>query len=201
MSKKAKAILIIVIGVLAGLALTAFLLLWGIRGEFTSYLKDKYHEQSFEVGFTKIDPIYGKYFASVTCLDDYTKFSISKSFKTKKIHESYLQDKSQNQYNSKINEAFYGSGIESSIKSVTGGGKQPFTKSAGYDQINIYLTGDVQHSAIAKKVLNILHERDISAGKIILTYEKDRHVYEIRLSSGDYSLTESDIETKVQRIK
>lgn len=181
--------------------LTAFILLMSIRGEFTRYLDEKYSELSFTVGFTKVDLIYDKFYAKVTCLDDYTIFPISKSFKTKDIHENYVQYKSQNQYNSRIKEIFYGSGIESKIKSVTGGGKIPFENGGIYTQINIYLTDDAEHISVVKKVLYVLKENNISAERIILTYEKDKHVYEIWLSSDDYYLEENEIEAKVKKIK
>jgi len=201
LTEKVKIFLISTIGILLVLILTAFISLMCIRGEFTEYLEEKYSGLSFKVGFTKVDLIYGKFYTNVTCLNDSTSFPISKSFKTKDIHEDYIQYKSQIQYNSKIKRMFNGSGIESYIKSVTGGGKIPFENGGIYTQINIYLTDDAEHISVVKKVLYVLKENNISAERIILTYEKDKHVYEIWLSSDDYPLTENEIEAKVKKIK
>ncbi len=201
MSKKVKILLTSIIGILLVLVLTSFIFLMGIRGEFTKYLEENYSNLSFKIGFTKINLIYSKFYANVTCLNDGTLFPISKSFKTKDIHENYPQYKSRIQYNSKIKGIFDGSDIESYIKSVTGGGKIPFENNSVYTQINIYLTDDAEHIPVVKKVLYILKESNISAERIILIYEKDKHVYEIRLSSDDYALTEDEIEAKVKKIK
>lgn len=184
------------------LVLAVFILLIGVRGEFTNYLEAKYSDLSFGVGFVKIDPIYGKFHANVTCLNDEIVFPISKSFKTKDIHEDYPQYKSQIQYNSKIKGIFVGSDIESYIKSITGGGKMPFENGGVYTQINIYLIDNTEHyMPIVKKVLNVLKDNNISAEKIIITYEKDRHVYEMLLTSDDYSMNEMEIEAKVETRK
>ncbi len=189
------------IGIFLVLVLTAFIYLMGIRGEFKKYLHETYSELTFSVGFTRIDPIYGKFYANVTCLNDYTSFPISKTFKTKEIHEDYIQYKSTIQYNTRIKEIFYGSKIERYIKNVTGGSKTPFEESAIYDQINIHLSDDAEQKNIAKETLHMLKENNISARLVIFTYEKDKHVYEIRLSSDDNYLTEKEIEARVRMIK
>jgi len=199
LTKKTKIFLTGVLGIMLGLVLTASIFLLSIRGEFTKYLDEKHSNLSFAVGLPKIDVIYGNFYANATCLDDYTVFPISKSFKTNDIREDYVQYKSQNQYNARINEIFYGSDVENSIRSVTGGGKIPF--GGDFTQVNIYLTDEEEHIADVRKILHILKDNNISAEKIILTYEKDKHVYEISLSSEDYLLTEQDIETRVKRIK
>ncbi|SMB83522.1 hypothetical protein SAMN00017405_1052 [Desulfonispora thiosulfatigenes DSM 11270] len=201
MNKKAKILLISVLGILMILLLTALIFLVSVRGEFVKHLDEKYPDLSFTVGIAKIDPIYDSFYAEVTCLDDYTPFLISRGFKSQDIYEDYLECKSQNGYNSKINNVFYMSEIESKIKSVTGLGKEFFTNDAIYTQINIYLVDNAEHISVAKKAMNLLDEHNISAETIILTYEKDNHVYEIWLSSDDYSLTENEIEEKVKKIK
>ncbi len=201
MGKKVKIFLTSMLGILLVLILIALIFLMSIRGEFARYLDEKYSEISFTVGFTRVDFIYGEFYAKATCLDDYTNFPITKSFKTKEIHEDYVQYKSKDQYNSRIKEIFYGSWIENKIKSVTGGGKIPFENGGTYTQINIHLTDEEEHISDIEKVLHLLKENNISAERIILSYEKDKHVYEIRLSSDNYSLTEKEIEAKVERIK
>ncbi len=201
MTKKAKAILTGILGVLLVLFLAVCILLINIRGEFVKHLEEKYSEQSFTVGFTKIDPIYGNFYAMATCLNDHTVFPIAKSFNTKHIRDNYVQSRSQNQYNSRLDEIFKGSIIENQIGSVTGGGKMPFQNDGIYTQINIYLTEDAMHISAATDALRMLNENNISAERIIFTYEKDRHVYEILLSLDDYQLTEKELEAKVRRIK
>jgi hypothetical protein len=179
----------------------AFVFLLNIRSEFTKYLDTKYTEQSFKVGFTKIDPIYGHYYANVTCLNDETSFPISKGFKTKKINDDYIQYKSRNQYNFKIKSIFDGTNVQKNIRSVTGGGKTPFENSASYEQVNIYLISNTDQVTAAKEVLKIIKDKDIYAEKVIFTYEKDKHVYELHLSSNDYNLTEEEIELSIRKIK
>ncbi|MBO8162035.1 MAG: hypothetical protein H0Z24_10455 [Thermosipho sp. (in: Bacteria)] len=199
---KRKLILISAIGILVILCLAVFLVLLGIRGEFAKYLEEKYSDRSFKIGFTKIDPIYGNFYAEVTCLDDATFFPISKSFNTKKINENYLQAKNQNQFNSKIKGIFESNDIENFIRSVTGSGEKHIESNGQYAQINIYLRDDaVEPILVIKKALNVLKNNNIMAEIIILTYEKDKHVYELRLSSDDYDLTEKEIVAKVRTIK
>lgn len=196
MSKKTIIFSIIII-----LLLAVFTFLMGIRGEFTSYLEEKYPEQAFHMGFVIVEPIYGSYHAKATCLNDDTSFTIYKSFNRKIIEENYLQNKSQNLYNAKINDMFYGSSIESSIRSVTGGSKLPFDDSAAYNQINVDLAEHAAHATAIKKMMNIFKENDIVAEKIIFIYEKDKHVYRIKLSSNDYGLEENEIEAKIEKHK
>lgn len=184
------------------MGLTVFIFLFDIQGEFTKYLEEKYSGLSFKVGFVKIDPIYDNFYAKVTCLNDETVFPISKSFKTKDIHEDYPQYKSKIQYSSRIKGVFDGSDIESYIKSITGGGKIPFENSGVYTQVNIDLTDDTEHiPAVIKKVLHVLKDNNIFAETIIITYEKNKHVYEIRVSSDDYTINDNEIEAKVEKIK
>ena len=198
---KNKKILLVVITVIFALVLTWFLLTMIIRSEFKNHLTKKYPEQRFDVGFVKIEPIYGYYFADVTCLDDYISFPISKSFNTKIISEDYPQYKSQIQYNSKIKDIIYGSNIKSYVNEVTGGGKIPFQDDGVYSQINLYITEDADMVSVATKTLTILKENNISAEIVGLMQERNKHVYEIRLSTDDYALPKSEIEAKVQRIK
>lgn len=200
MSKNNKVFLVSVVGMLA-LVLTGFIFFMSIRSEFENYLSKEYPEQKFDVGFVKIEPIYGNYFADVTCLDDYISFRISKSFNTKEIHEGYSQSKSANQYNSKIRAIFNNSDIKSDIKDVSGGSEIPFQNNGLYRQINLFITEDADMVSVATKTLTILKENNISAEIVGLTQERDKHVYEIRLSTDDYTLPKSELEAKVQRIK
>lgn len=201
MSMRTKRILAGIFGISIGLVLSTVMLLSSIKGEFTGYLDERYPDLSFEVGFAKIDPIYGKYYALVTCLDDGTSFPIMKSFNTKEIFDDYIQYKSHDQYNSTIQDTFSGSDIENSIRSITGGGKIPFETGAVYEQINIHITDDAEHMAVAKKALALLAEKGIAADRVIFTYEKDKHVYELLVSSEEYALTEEELKEKVRYIK
>ncbi|HVJ47626.1 hypothetical protein [Desulfitobacterium sp.] len=200
MIKNNKVLLVSVAGILA-LALTGILFFISIRSEFINHLSKEYPEQKFDVGFVKIEPIYGNYFADVTCLDDYISFRISKNFRTKEIHESYSQSKSVNQYNSKIKAIFNNSDIKSEIKYVSGGGRIPFQDDGLYSQVNLTITEDANLVSVATKTLGILKENNISAETVGLMQEKDKHVYEIRLSTDDYALPKNELEAKVQMIK
>lgn len=68
MGKKRKIIIAPAVGL--GLLIAGFAYLMQIRGEFKDYLSEKYPEQTFQVGFVKIDPIYGSYFTTASCLGD-----------------------------------------------------------------------------------------------------------------------------------
>ncbi|MEA5025818.1 hypothetical protein SDC9_33972 [bioreactor metagenome] len=201
MSKKKKIIIPVAIGL--GLLMAGFAYLMQIRGEFKDYLSEKYPGQTFQVGFVKIDPIYGSYFTTVSCLDDNVSFPIGKSFRTKNINESYLQTKSHNQYNAYIKEVFNESGIKSHITSVTGGGrdKEHYQNDGHYDQINLYLTEEAELIYITQAALNLLREKGIQADTVILTQEKDGHVYEWYGSTADYDLTEDQLREKIRKIK
>ena len=200
MSKNKKNLLVIVTGIIA-LVLTGFLFVMSIRSEFKTYLSKEYPEQKFDVGYVKIDPIYGSYYSSVTCLDDSIPFGISKSFNTKKISEYYSQAKSTNQYNAKIRAIFNGSGIKSAIINVSGGSRSPFQNDGLYSQISLLITENVNLISVTKKTIAILRENNITAERLDLTQGKDKHVYEITLSPADCGLTESELETKVEQRK
>ncbi|NLK51127.1 MAG: hypothetical protein GX295_01595 [Syntrophomonadaceae bacterium] len=200
MSKRTKVFLICIIGIFA-FVLTGLLFLMGIRGEFKTYLRETYPSLSFAVEFTKIDPIYGKFYSKATCLNDYVSFPISKSFKTKQIYEDYPQYKSQIQYNLKIRGMIEGSEINSFIRSVSGGGKIPFENGNAYTQINMYLTENADAILVATKFLSIIKENNISTEKIILIYERDKHIFEMVLSSGDYDLSADELQQKIKMIK
>ncbi|MGH4120342.1 hypothetical protein [Clostridium sp.] len=94
---KNRVTLINVGGIILVVIVIAFIFLLSIRSEFTKYLDTKYPELSFKVGATKIDIIYGNYYANVTCLNDEIYFPISKDFKIKNILDSYIQYKSSNE--------------------------------------------------------------------------------------------------------
>jgi hypothetical protein len=199
MNKKNKVKLISISGIIIILLIILGFLL-NIRGEFSQYLNAQYPEQSFKVGFTKIDIVYGNYYAPVDCLTDGTHFVISKGFKTKYINTDYIQSNSITQYNSKIRDIFDSSDIRKDIVDVTGGGKTPYSEGA-YELISIHLINNTDPSIVAKRVLDILKDKNITAERIIFKYEKDNLVYELSLSSNDYNLTEKDIKARIRKIK
>ncbi|MGH4137739.1 hypothetical protein [Clostridium sp.] len=198
---KKRVALVIVGGIMLLVIVIALIFLLSIRSDFTKYLDTKYPELSFKVGVTKIDIIYGKYYANVNCIDDETDFPISKDFKTKNISEEYIQYKSTIQYNTKIKNIFDGSDIQKSIKKATGGSKGIFENNATYEQVNIDLISNTDQIAVAKEVMKILKEKNISAEKVIFMYEIDMHVYELWLTPKDYKLTDKEINDKVMKIK
>lgn len=199
MGKKRKIIIPAAVGL--GLLIAGFAYLMQIRGEFKDYLSEKYPEQTFQVGFVKIDPIYGSYFTTASCLDDDVSFPIRKSFRTESINESYLQTKSHNQYNAYIKEVFNESGIKNHIISITGGGKDHYQNDGHYNQINLYLTEEADLISVTKTALNLLREKGVQADTVILTQEKDGHVYELYGSTADYALTEDQLREKIRKIK
>ncbi len=195
---KTKVILIGIGGLLLVLTSIALIFLTAIRGEFKEYLGNKYPNHTFHVGFTKIDPIYGKFYANATCLDDETAFPISKSWNTKIIYEDYLQYKSVIKYNSQIEGVFNGSDIRIYLKRITGLSK---LDDGVYTQINITLTDDAEPIVVTKKVLDILKQKNISAERVIVSYERDKNVCEIHLASGDFGLDEDGLRAKVYKVK
>ncbi len=181
------------------IALFGFLLF--VRFELSDFLEAKYPDKTFSVGLTKIDPIYGKFYVSGTCLDDDTVFGVFKSWNTKNISDNYRETKSQNEYNEMIRSIFLFDPINSEIESITGSGKNLFIGSPDYEQINFYLTDEKDHADDIEVILDRLEERKIEAKAIIMTYEKDGHLYSIRLSSEDYGLGEEEIKSRVEMIK
>jgi len=199
---KNKLFLITMVGILVVICLVVFVLLLGIRGEFAKYLEEKYSDRSFKVGFTKIDPIYGSFYAKVTCLDDGILFSISRHYKIKYIYENYLDTKNLNKFNSKIKGIFESEDMENDIESVTGSGDKYIESHVQFTQINIDLKANiVDPITVIENALDVLKNNNILSEIIIVTYEKDKHVYEIWLSSDDYDLTEKEIAAKIRIIK
>ncbi|MFT5875311.1 MAG: hypothetical protein ACI8WT_004294 [Clostridium sp.] len=80
--------------------------------------------------------------------------------------------------------------------------KLPFTENGTYEQVNIHHINEVEDiSVVVKKILLTLEEKNIYAEKVIFTYEKEKGLYELWLSSNDYILTEKEIEFKIKKIK
>ena len=197
--RKAKLkIIIIIIFLVIGILFT-FLL--NIRSEFVKYIDTKYPELSFEVGLANIDLIYGSYYSRVKCLDDEIEFTVSKSFNTREIQESYNQIKSNTQYKIKIEEIFNGTDIEKDIQHASGGSKTPFKDSDSYEQISIELVSNTNQVKAVNEILMLLKEKNINVGKIYFVYEKDKCLYELVLSSNDFNLTEKEIVEKVIKLK
>ncbi|MCB2342906.1 hypothetical protein [Clostridium estertheticum] len=196
---KKKVVLTTIGGIMLMVIIVTFIYLLSIRSEFTKKLDTKYPKQSFKVGFTKYQIIYGYYYSDVTCLSDGTYFTISKD--KKNISEDYIQYKSIMQYNSKIKNAFKTRAIQKHIKSVTGSGAIPFKDTASYIQINIDLINGVDQIPDAKDVLKILKEKNIVTNSVIFSYEKDKHYYELWLPSNGYNLTRKQIESKIIKIR
>ncbi|HKL10348.1 MAG TPA: hypothetical protein VJ990_02835 [Clostridia bacterium] len=201
MTMKKKKIISILLWILVAvlIAFLGFLML--VRNELSDYIEAKYPDKTFSIGFTKIDPIYEKFYSRGTCLDDDTVFGIYKSWNTKKISDSYSENKNQNEYNEMIRSIFMFMPIQSEIKSVTGSGKTPYIGNPNFDQINFYLADEKDHAEDIEVILNRLEERKIEAVAIIMSYEKDGHVYSIRLSSEDYGLSLEEIKSRIEMIK
>jgi hypothetical protein len=175
--------------------------LFSVKSEFEKYLQKRYSQLTFKIGFTQIDPIYGKFYASATCIQDGVAFPIAKDFKTEQITEDYEQYKSVIQYNSKVKAALNDSDVKSYILDVTGGGEVPFQDERSYDQINIELAKNTNQITLVRKILSILHERNIHYEKVIFTWELDGHIYELQVSSADSLLSEDDLENKEKQLK
>jgi len=199
-SKNKKVLLVSVAGILA-LVLTGFLFLMNIRSEFKNHLSKEYPGQRFAVGFIKYDPLYNHYFADVTCLDDAIPFRVGKNSYTKEISDYYSGVKSAGQYDSKIRAIFNDSDIKSTLINVSGGSRTPFQNDGLYDHINLTITENANLILVATKTISILRENSITAGRLNLTQGKDKHVYEITLSPADYTLTESELQAKVEQRK
>ena len=76
-------------------ALAMFILI-NVKLQFNKHLEATYPDNHFQVqGLPKIDVLYGTYYSQVFCLDDSRTFTISKSWNTKRISESYIKIKNQ----------------------------------------------------------------------------------------------------------
>ncbi|PLX34298.1 MAG: hypothetical protein C0604_01845 [Clostridiales bacterium] len=167
----------------------------------SDYIEAKYPYKTFSMGLTRVDPIYGKFYCGATCIEDDTVFGIYRSWNTNRISDNYRETKSQNEYNEMIRSIFKFIPIQSEIENITGSGKAPYIGSPNYEQINFYLAGEKDHAEDIEAILDRLEERKIEAQAIIMTYEKDGHIYSIRLSSEDYGLGAEDIEKRIEMIK
>lgn len=203
MSKNGKLIIISAIGILVIINLIGFVFLLNIRGKFTKYLEEKYPDISFRVGFTKINPVDGDFYAKVTCSDDRTTFNIYKlNYGKKSIEENYLETKNHNNFNNKINDIFEKEYTRNDIRGITGSGLNYVESNLSFNGIHFYLIDDIKDPILTiKDVLNILKNNDITSEIITVTYEKDKHVYEIHLTSDDYYLTEKEVLEKIMKIK
>ncbi len=199
MGKKKTVSMLLWIAAAVLIAFFGFLML--VRNELTDYIESKYPDRTFSVGMAKVDPIYGKFYCGATCLEDYTAFGIYKSWKANRISDNYRETKSQNEYNETIRSIFKFIPIQSEIESITGSGKAPYIGSPNYEQINFYLADEKDHAEDIEAILDRLEERKIEAQAIIMTYEKDGHIYSIRLSSEDYGLGTEEIEKRIEMIK
>lgn len=200
MIKSHKVLLISITAVLA-LVFAWFLFTASIRSEFKSHLSKTYPEQKFNMGFVKFEPIYGNYFADVTCLDDSISFRVSKNNYTKVISDYYSGAKRVSQYNSKIKAIFNSSDLKNAIRDVSGWGSSPYKDDGVYDQISLVITENIDLISFATKTIALLKENNISAEIVGILQEKDNRVYEIRLSPADYSLSKSELEAKIERRK
>jgi hypothetical protein len=200
MNKKGR-IKLIIIGGITFAVIFVFIYLLNIRNEFVQYLKVQYPEQSFKVGFTKVDILYDKYHASAVSLADDIHFGVFKAFNTSNIHTNYDDLKNSAQYKSKLKGIFEGSAVEKDIINVSGGSKAPYDNSGTFEQISIHLISDTDHISDAYKIIKILKDNKITAERVDFMYEKDKNVYELVLSSNDFNLTEKDLESKVRKIK
>jgi hypothetical protein len=200
MTKKGR-IKLIIIGAITFAVLFVFVYLLNIRNEFVQYLKAQYPEHSFKVGFTKVDILYDKYYASAVSLTDDIHFGVFKAFNTKNIRTNYAELKNSALHKSKFKSLFEGSAVEKDIKNVSGGGKAPYDNSGTFEQINISLNSNTDLTAAAHSILNLLKDKGITAERVDFMHEKDKNVYELVLSSNDFNLTEKDLEAKVRKIK
>lgn len=199
MSKKKRFILISVAIILA-VILIGLIFLIGIRTEFKTHLNEKYPLLDFTVGFTKIDIIYGNFYAYVICSDG-VSFGVSKGFNTRTIRDGYLEQKSKMQYNSKIQEIIEDSTLRDEIISVTGGGKELFENGDFYEGMYIHISNNADVIMTAEVILKTLKENNITVERIVITQEIENHVYETVLSSHDYGITSKEIELRIQKIK
>jgi len=195
-----KVLLISVTAILA-LVLTGFLFTMNIRSEFNNHLSEKYPGQKFAIGFIAYDLMYGNYGAHVTCLDDHIPFGISKNSYSKQIEDYYSGVKRADLYNSKIKPIFENSDLKNAIQNVSGSGSSLLKDDRVYDQISLDITADVDMISVTTRTIEILKENNISTGIVDILQEKDKHVYELRLSPADYSLSKNELEAKIEQRK
>ncbi|HZW82810.1 MAG TPA: hypothetical protein VFF14_05195 [Candidatus Deferrimicrobium sp.] len=195
LKKQTKVIFSILGGVIAVFILMYYISLNLISVEFKQHLIKQYPNESFRVGFVKIDPIYGTYFAEVTSVSSETTFGIRKIWKTNEIQENYLQRKSAAKSNSEIEKEL--EGVSNSLIGVSGNK----VAEGQYGLISLDLKDGVEPLSTTRKALNALKSNNITAEMLIVRYGDAKHVYEIHLTPGDYSLTEDELKSKVINIK
>lgn len=200
MNKNMK-ILLAIITLILTLGLTWFLATMNIMSEFKNHLSEKYPEQRFAVGFVKYEPLYNNYYAEVTCIDDSIAFRVSKNSYTKEISDYYSGVKRAGQYNSKIKAIFDNSDLKDTIMSVSGFGNSPFSDDGVYTQIDFSINENADMISVVTKTITILKENNISAEVVGIHQEKDNHLYVLTLSPADYSLSRSELQSKIVQRK
>ena len=192
-------VLLISISVIFVLVLAWLLYIMNIRSEIKTHLGKKYPEQKFAVCIVKYDPLYGNYFADVTCLDDSIHFRVGKNSYTKEVSDYYGEMKRTAQSNSEVTALFEQSDIKSSIDKVSGWGISP--SGGEFGGISLILTEDADMASVAVQTIVTLRENNISSQTVDLLQEKDKKLYELRLLPADYALTKNELEAKIERRK
>ncbi len=207
MNKKSIIIMISMISTIGIILFVIIITLINVRSEFENYLVSKYPQTSFnvgKVGFYFINSnncIY--YNASVNCLNDDTKFSISREFYTKEITDNYMYQKINSEFNSKVNDILKEDDVLNDIISINGIKR---LEDNGISFVAVVLKSDSDQIVDAKIILDILKENNIYADHVIFNYEKDNSVFQLDITPKDYNITEKElasmvVETKKYRLK
>lgn len=207
MNKKNKVIMISLISTFGIILFAIIITLIDVRSEFENYLVSKYPQLSFNVGKVGFNFInsnnYVYYNASVNCLNDDTKFSITRDFYTKEITDDYMYQKINSDFNTKVNDIFKENDVLNDIIYINGNKR---LEDNGISFVDVVLKSDSDQIVDVKIILDILKENNIYADHVIINYEKDSSVFQLDITPKDYNMTEKElasmvVETKKYRIK
>lgn len=163
---------------------------------FTTYLQNKYPENSFRVGWVKYDFIYGEaFYSKVLCKEDETKFIIRDINGV--ISEEYVSILSNNRYKDSLIQYFKSEAILNSISNVTPSADRSISVTFRDDQFK-----DNKSLAVAShEVIRVLKKNNVQLNSIAFWHAAETKLYEIRLEGEDINSQIEDIADKIRIIK
>ncbi len=181
---------------------------------FDRYLKTSYPEKSFRVYWPNYDFLYGRYGARAVCLDDRTVFSIS-SGGDGEVVEYYYSTKNNNSMQQLLQDILNTNAyLSRAVRSVSGYSikSEVWEKEAIADcrqmveAINLVfqseaLADDRQIAGLLVEVISLYRSNGVAFRSIGTHFERDAHVYELRLEDGALSLSPEEIAGRVRLVK
>jgi hypothetical protein len=167
-----------------------------IHKEFTTYLENKYPENSFKVGWVKYNFVYGdSFYSEVICREDGTKFTISCNKGA--ISEQYVQFLSNNRYINSIVQHFKSEAILNSISSISPSADNSIAVAFHENQFS----DDKSFAEASFEVISVLKKNNVKFNSIVLWHGTRGKLCEIRLTGTEINGGIQNIMDKIMIIK